>query len=148
MHIAQFLDPLALGPEVEVIKAGLPDMPRCVLEQRPLLRVSASPLLGQQTARKTELQSLHNLGRRAILGFAEQQMNVFRHDHVADHHELVASPHPLENLEKQVAALGAAQERLSLITTERDVVEVAGSVEAFESPRHGDRLGCGGSMVL
>jgi hypothetical protein len=75
-------------------------------------------------------------------------MNVFRHDHVADHHEPVAPPQPLENLEKQVAALGAAQERPALIATERDVVEVTGSVEAFESPRHGDRLGRGRSMVL
>ena len=32
MHVAQLFDPLALGPHVEVVKPGLPDMPRRLLE--------------------------------------------------------------------------------------------------------------------
>jgi hypothetical protein len=62
-------------------------------------------------------------------------MHVFRHDHVADHHQLITPADLLQHLEKQVAALGRAQKRLPPVTTAGDEVQVAGSVVALEAPR-------------
>jgi hypothetical protein len=72
MHVAQPLDPLALGPHIEVVEPGLPDMLCSGFEQRSLSRIAAAQLC-QYTARKTHLQRLHHDRRIVSLGLAHQQ---------------------------------------------------------------------------
>jgi hypothetical protein len=51
--------------------------------------MAVPPLLGQDPPRKTKFQSLHHDGRILLLRFADQQMNVFGHNHVAEVRVLV-----------------------------------------------------------
>ena len=68
-------------------------------------------------------------------------MNVFGHDHVAQHDESIALPDLLQDFEKQTATRGGAKQRLSAITPEGDEMEIVVSVVTLEAPRHGSRLG-------
>jgi hypothetical protein len=49
---------------------------------------------------------------------------------------MIASAHPLQDLEKQVAIAVAAEQRSPLVTTRSDKVQVSGTVVAMESVRH------------
>jgi hypothetical protein len=42
MHVAQLLDALVFGPDVEIIKAFLPDVLRSVVEQADLRGIPSS----------------------------------------------------------------------------------------------------------
>ena len=57
------------------------------------------------------LQHLHHDRRRGLLRFADQQMEVLGHDHVAEHDKAMASPDFFQKLEQQVATAGGAQQR-------------------------------------
>src|SRR6266576_2744848 len=117
MHVFQFLDPLPIRPNVEVIKASLPNVPECVLEKCRPSQVAAT-LWRQHPSSKTKLEGLHNRGRVLFLRLTDQQMNMFGHDHVAQHDKLITPSHLFQNSEKQVATHSGAQQRLSVITTE------------------------------
>ena len=67
-------------------------------------------------------------------------MNVLRHDHIANYDEPILPAHGFEGAQEQVATPRASKQRQSAITTEREEVKLAGLVEAFQSPRHGDRV--------
>ena len=67
-------------------------------------------------------------------------MNMFWHDHVANHHELLAPPHLFQNFEKQVTPASRAQQRVAAVTAEGDEMQIPGSVIARQAPRHGDTL--------
>lgn len=71
--------------------------------QRKLLRILRLAQTRQQTACKALLDRLHHDRRIAPLRFAEQQMHVFGHHHISGQHKVVAPPHLLQNLYKQVA---------------------------------------------
>jgi hypothetical protein len=63
-------------------------------------------------------------------------VNVFRHDHIADHHELVFAPGFLQNSYEEIASAGAAQYGSTMIATAGDEVEVPGTVIAVEVGGH------------
>jgi hypothetical protein len=75
-----------------------------------------------------------------FLRFADQQMKVFGHDHIADDHKLIAPADLFEDLEKKIAALSAAQQGLATITTTGDEMQVSGAVVAVKAPGHETRL--------
>jgi hypothetical protein len=62
------------------------------------------------------------------LRFGYEQVNVFRHDYVADYYKAVTIAHQLKHLEEKIAALWRAQERLALVTAGRDEVQSACAV--------------------
>jgi hypothetical protein len=62
---------------------------------------------------------------------------VLRHDYVADYDETVIFTSMLQNLQKQITAMGRGQERPPLITTAGDEVEVSSPVVALEAAGHG-----------
>ena len=131
MHIAQLLDPLALAPYVEVVESLLPDRLWHGFEQRNLQRVPAPPLFGQDAPRKTWLERLHYGRRIFLLRFADEQVNVLGHNHVADHHEGIAPAYLLEHFEKKIAAARRAQQGLSATATPGDKMQAAGAVVAM-----------------
>jgi hypothetical protein len=61
-----------------------------------------SPLYAQAPG-DTLLQDLQHGGGRAALWLADQQMNVFGHDNVADQSETIAVAYLIENLDKNVS---------------------------------------------
>jgi hypothetical protein len=94
--------------------------------------------LEKDAARKAEFQSLHHRRRRTLLRFADQQMKVLGHDHVAEDDELIPLSYLLQNSEKQVAPPRTAEQRLALVTTAGDEMQVAISIVARQVPRHGN----------
>jgi len=96
--------------------------------------------LGQDAPRKTNFQSLHHDGRILLLRFADQQMNVFGHDHVADDDESIALADLLQHSQKQVPTARSAKQGLSTITTASDEVKVSSAVVAMQIVPHGHTI--------
>ena len=140
MHVAQFLHTLARCPDVEIVEALLPHVLRRVLEEIGLRRMAVPPPLGQDAPRKTKFQSLHHDGRILLLRFADQQMNVFGHDDVADNDERIALADLLQHSQKQVPTARSAKQGLSTITTASDEVKVSSAVVAIEIVPHGPSI--------
>jgi hypothetical protein len=97
-------------------------------------------LLGQDAPRKTKFQSLHHDGRILLLRFADQQMNVFGHDHVANDDEGIALADLLQHSQKQVPTARSAEQGLSTITTASDEVKVSSAVVAMQIVPHGHSI--------
>ena len=148
MQVAQFLDTFVFGPHVEIVETFLPDVLRGVLEEAGLGRVAPSPRLRQNAARKAEFESLQHRGRSLLLRLADQQVKVLGHDHVADHHELIAAAHLLENGEKPIPTGNRAEQGLPPVTATGDEMQVSSAIIALQFPRHGKRVaglrGCRG----
>jgi hypothetical protein len=128
MHVTKFFDAFVFGPHIEIVEPFLPDVLREVVEQNSLGWIPSTPRLRQNASRKSELKSLHH-GRRGLdLRFADQQVNVLGHDHVAGYHEMVPPAHLLQYSEKKIATARRAQQRLPPVTTAGDEVEVSRAV--------------------
>ena len=71
-----------------------------------------------------------------MLRLADQQMNVFRHDHIAGDVKAVLAAGLFQRLLKQALGQGAGQPRLPTIAAEGDEVQVARLLVPLQSPRH------------
>jgi hypothetical protein len=63
-------------------------------------------------------------------------MEMFRHNHIPDHHKPIAPAHALQHREEELAARVCTQHRLTLITTARDEVQIARAIKTLEELRH------------
>ena len=77
---------------------------------------------------------------------ADQQMNVFRHDDVANDHEPVSLAYLLQNREEAVAAASRIEKRQSPVARASDKVQVMRAVGAMQSAGHG-KIDSIGSIV-
>jgi len=75
---------------------------------------------------------LHHGGRSALLRFTDQKMEVLRHHDASENNEAVPCTHLLQSFEEEIAQVRCAQERLPMIATAGDEVQVAGAVVALE----------------
>jgi hypothetical protein len=148
VHVAQLFALLVFGEDDEVIEASLPDM--SALQRRTpesiLPRVDAGAETTQKLAGKALFESLHDHGWVGALRFGQQEMNVFRHDHVADDHETVAAAGLLEDAEEEIAIAGRAEKGKAPVTTVGDEVGVSSAVVTMESGGHREvvsQSGCG-----
>ena len=66
-----------------------------------------------------------------------QQMNMFRHDHISDNNKPIALADLFQNLQEAVALSGFTKQRLSSVTRTRDKVQVMSAVETLQAGRHG-----------
>src|SRR5271165_2557380 len=104
MHVAEFLDPLCRRTDVEVIvprlpnTSGAPGLAGFETRAKP-------PLFPWQAPRESQLQSLDCGSQRALLGLADQEVNVLRHYNVPDDHALVAPAYIFQHFEEQLAAV-------------------------------------------
>src|ERR1044071_294167 len=64
-------------------------------------------------------------------------MDMLRHDHIANHLELIFLPDFFKDIQEQVSARCGAEKWFSLVATTGDVVQVATSIPAAQSFRHG-----------
>ena len=76
-------------------------------------------------------------GLDSTLGLADEQMDMFRHQDIADHHKTVATAYLLRDFKRQIAAARRSQQRPTLITTGGDVMEVSAAVVTMETSGHG-----------
>ncbi len=81
MNVAQLLHKLRVISNVEIVVPLLPEMLR----------------IANQTPRYSLLQRLQRIGQRIFFGFAEQEVNMLRHDHVTVNLKSEAAPHPLQS---------------------------------------------------
>jgi len=132
MQVAQFLDALALCPDIEIIEPLLPDVLRRGVEQAGLRRVASPSRLRQYAPCEAEFESLHHGSRIFLLRFADQQMYVLGHDHVANDDKLIALAHLLQHPQKEVTAARSTKQGLSAITTASDEMKVTGTAVALD----------------
>jgi len=139
MHVAQFLDAFVFGPYVEVVEPLLSDMLRGDRRAPHFSRFlrsgpggcPVSSSLRDYASRKAKFESLHHGRRSLYLRFADQQVNMFGHDHVTGHKKLIAPANLLQYSQQQVTTARRAEQRLSPITTASDEMKVSGAVIAL-----------------
>ena len=111
MHIIQFLFEFLLAPDIEVVETSLPERRRFIRQsgewQRALLAACLFP--SAQRARDFLLQDLQHRGRRSCRWLPDQQVHVFRHDHVSGQLEALPAANLLKNLDETVANTDAPQ---------------------------------------
>src|ERR1700736_5991653 len=100
------------------------------------MSIGIEPCL-KHAVREALLQHLHDGRWVSTVGLADEQMNMLRHQHIADHHKTVATAYLLQDFEKHIAAARRAQQRSTLITTGGDVVEISAAVVTMETSGHG-----------
>ena len=103
MNIAQFLLLLAFGPHVEIIESLLPEL-RFVTVWPELRLGGRRAATAKQDSRRSLFDDFHDYGWVADFGFADQQMDVFRHDDVSDDDKTVAAAGLLQDTQEEVAA--------------------------------------------
>ena len=86
MHVAELFDAFVLCSDIEIVEAALPDFSR----RQGRCGVLRHSRLAQHLVGKALLQHLHRDRRRSLLRFADEQMEVFGHDHVSEHNKAVA----------------------------------------------------------
>jgi len=118
VHVAKLLNSLALAPDVEIIIPGLPKR--------------GTGDLTSQFARNRLFQHLQSQGELGSLRFANQQMNVLRHDNKSSHKEAIPLPRPLESVNKNISVFGLRQQGLTMVARKSDIVKMPGLLVALE----------------
>ena len=142
MYIAELLHTLVRVPHHEVVETALPHVSffKHGAPQTARLVRSSIAKPAQEFARETLLEDLHHDRRRVVVGFADQEVNVFGHHHVADHNETISDAGLFEDAEEKIAALWCSQQRAALVAAEGDEVQIACSVTAPEPGGDGESL--------
>ena len=124
MNVMQLLFPFAIGDDVEVVITSLPEW-------------LASSSVGK-FARDRLLQNLECSGKSAVVGFADQQMHVFRHHDISEDVELIPTSSSFEFLLEDPTAGRCMEQKSPPITTESEKVIAAGLLIALETRRHSE----------
>ena len=139
VHVVKFFYPLLQAPHIKIIEAPLPESRQRIVAvfkfQTQLSRRFA--LLAAQAARDALLQHLNHSGRRAFGRFADEQVYVLGHDHVAHQGEPVAVARLAKNLDEGVSGANGAQKRQSPIACEGDEMQMSVAVVTNEFVGHG-----------
>jgi hypothetical protein len=140
MYVIQLFVLLSRAPDIEVVKAALPEarvscsrgfVPKAELAGRGALAAALS-----QSAGHALFEDLDDNGRVADARFADEKVDVFGHDDAAEEGEIVVIADVVENAKESVASCGCVEKGQTAITTESDEVEVAEAVAALELFRH------------
>src|SRR5579862_520247 len=140
MHVVQLLDELLLAPDVEVIKAGLPELRQGVLRlaerQAQLLHVGEPPFPAPQAARDALFQDLHHPGRSRTRRLADEQVNVFGHHHEAHELKAITIAHLAENPDESISGARGRKQWQTAIATARDEVQMLEPIAAAQPCWH------------
>ena len=140
MHVPQLFQSLLRGPNIEVVETGLPECSlRGIFSEETVLPRVPPLSLRQQSARRALLQHLHHRRRSSDLWLRQEQVHVFRHDNIPDHHEPVALARLFQNREEAVAAARGIQKRQSPVARAGDKVQVMSAVRTMQATGH-DKL--------
>ena len=86
------------------------------------------------------LQRLEGIGEGSTGRFAEEQVNVFRHDDVAVDTEIEGEPDSLQREFEGLPWRVRCKERAPVVATESYEVSLSGFLKSFQSPGHVVRL--------
>jgi hypothetical protein len=120
VDVAELFDLLACGDDVEVVVASVPEGTGVVLE----------PLGG------FALQNAECVGEGLPLWFADQQMDVLRHQDVAKDEELVSSADQFEGFFEGCTGFVVGEVGLTLMTAEGDEVMMTFGLVSLQVARH------------
>jgi len=127
MHVLQLLNLFPLAPQIEIVETTLPES-------------TGEFARNAQPPGHAQLHGLNDLRGIANHRFGNQQMYVFRHDHVSDQGKMIANAHQLEDGKYQVAARGSAQQRLATVAAPGDEMEASRALIALQAPGHGETV--------
>ena len=138
VHVLKFLHHLRAVVHVEVVVSSLPEstkLSRGFCEgECPLPRLLA--LSFPQIAGNSLLEHLHDFRGIAGSRFADQQVHMFGHEHIADQRKTIPGANLLQNSDGKIPCPNGAKKRPSLIATKSDEMEVAATSEASQMFRH------------
>ena len=117
VDVVQFLPALVIVTNIEVVVTFLPEV------------IAA---FADQASRNSLFQRLQRCGQRLPLGFAQQQMYMFRHDDVSVDAEPVTAANPFERFLERMSGLRADEEAFAPIAGEGDEVRLSGMVITLE----------------
>lgn len=108
VHVVKFLEHLCVGVDVEIVIAPLPETPQQVFVLRKMQAELAfrSTFPCTHAARKSLLEDLDDFRGSDRSAFADEQMEMFWHDDIADQSEAVASADFLEDLHGKIPGAG------------------------------------------
>jgi len=142
VHVVKLLDELGLTPDIEIVKARLPELgkqavglPKWKLQ---LLGRYSFARLAAKPPRYALLQDLHEGGGSACCWLADEQVDVIGHEHVTCQGKAVAVAHLAQNFDEQIFGVSRGKQGQPPVATARDEVQVAQSIAAVQSFRHGD----------
>jgi hypothetical protein len=125
MNIPKLFYKLPVVPNVEIIVALLPEV--------------SGPI--DQSPRHALLQRLERIGQRSFLGFADQQVDVFRHDNVAIDPQLETPSDALKRNFKCMLCQRIGERLSATVAAECYKMALPRLLESFQSPRHKTSLG-------
>src|SRR5271165_5504356 len=141
VHVVQLLRHLPARVNIQVKIPPLPESPQSIVIPRkrqghlPFPRAS-SP---SHPPRNSLLEHLNDLRWRAGAALADQQVDMFGHNHIADQRKPIPHAHFAENLHNNISRAHAAQQSSSLIAAKCDEMQVAKPSDAFQTFRHSER---------
>jgi hypothetical protein len=83
------------------------------------------------------LQNLHGHGNASFVRLSDEQVDMLRHHHVANHLEFIFLTDFFKDIQEQVSPRSGAEEGLPLVTATGDEMEVATSIEPAQPFGHG-----------
>ncbi len=125
MNIPKLFYKLAVIPDIEIVVTLLPEV--------------IGP--ANQSPRYALLQRFERIGERSLSGLADQQVHVFRHDHVAVDAQLETPSDALKRNLKRMLCQRIAERLSATVAAERYKMGLPRLLESFQSPRHKASLG-------
>jgi hypothetical protein len=121
VHVLQLFDSLVMGEHIEVVITGLPE--------RTL----------REAFWDRELEGLKRFGKRnlVVFRFTDEEVNMLRHDDVAEDLEVVPPPGLFERVEEDVSWGWGVELGFTTVAAEGDEVVVTFVVISLETERHG-----------
>lgn len=135
VYVVQLFNVLFFRSNIEVIRPGLPECGGQLFTKNIGLLFGGS-FLSAALERNPLLQHLHNPGRILNFWFADQKVDVLRHDHVAGYDKLIFLACLLKDFKKHITVRGWPEKREPSVTGTGNEMPVALSVNADESFRH------------
>jgi len=135
----ELLDELRLTPDIEIVKARLPELRQDVrvtkrkpelVREHPLARPAA------QSPRNALLQHLHHGGRGAFGRLTDEHVNVIGHHDIAREGKPVTVTDLAQNLHEHILCARRGKQGQSPVTTTGDEVQMAQSVMTTQSFGH------------
>jgi len=129
VHVFQLFRQLLARPDVEVIKASLPEV---------LFRgmVAVHPFC-ERGPRNALFQYLQDFRWVAFRRFGDEKVDVFRHDHIPNQLEGIFSTYFRQDGHEAIASPRDSEQGAPSKTTEGDEVEITLSVAALQRVTHG-----------
>ena len=139
VHVKELLDEFRLTPDIEIVKARLPELRQNVrvAKRKPeLVKEHHLARLAAQSPRNALLQHLHN-GRRGAFGrLIDEQVNMIGHHDVAREGKPVTVTDLAQNLHKHILCTRRGKQGQSPVTTTGDEVQMEQAIATAQSFGH------------